>query len=106
MSAPGTWVDAVAIDDLTDAEGHGTVVAGRDIALFRVGPQVFATDNVCSHGRARLCEGQVDGHELECPNHQGRFDLRSGAPTCPPACDPIRTYPVRLHAGRVLVRLD
>lgn len=106
MSNSSNWVDVVALDDLWESTGHGTVAAGRDIALFRVGNAVYATDNLCTHGHARLCEGLVEGHEIECPLHQGRFDLSTGVPTCPPVSDAVRTYPVRVHAGRVLVLLD
>jgi naphthalene 1,2-dioxygenase system ferredoxin subunit len=100
------WVDAVALDDLWEATGHATIVNGHDVALFRLGDEVHAIDNLCTHGHARLCEGFVEGHEVECPLHQGRFDLRSGQPTCAPVDEAVRTYPVRIHAGRVLVALD
>jgi naphthalene 1,2-dioxygenase system ferredoxin subunit len=100
------WIDAAAAEDLWDDTGFGTVVAGRDIALFRVGDAVFATDNLCTHGHARLCEGYVEGHEIECPLHQGRFDLRTGLATCAPATASLKTYPVRIEGGRVVLALD
>ena len=77
----------------------------RDIALFRIGDAVYATDNLCTHGHARLCDGFIEGHEIECPLHQGRFDLRSGQPTCAPATEPIKTYPVRIEGGRVFLSI-
>ena len=100
------WIDAAAADDLWDGAGLGVVVRGREIALFRSGDAVFATDAFCSHGHARLCEGFVEGHEIECPLHQGRFDLRSGAATCAPATEAVKTYPVRIDGGRVRLWLD
>lgn len=100
------WIDAAARADLWDGAGLGVVVAGREIALFLVGDTVYAIDALCSHGQARLCEGFVDGHEIECPLHQGRFDLRSGAPTCAPAVLPVQTYPVRIEGGRVQLSLS
>ena len=100
------WIDAAAVDDLWDGAGLGVVVRGREIALFRSGDAVFATDAFCSHGHARLCEGFVEGHEIECPLHQGRFDLRNGAATCAPATEAVKTYPVRIDGGRVRLWLD
>ena len=100
------WIDAAAADDLWDGAGLGVVVRGREIALFRSGDAVFATDAFCTHGHARLCEGFVEGHEIECPLHQGRFDLRSGAATCAPATEAVKTYPVRIDGGRVRLWLD
>jgi naphthalene 1,2-dioxygenase ferredoxin component len=95
------WIDAAALDDLWQDAGTSVLVHGHDIALFRVGETVYATDNLCTHGQARLCDGFVEGHEVECPLHQGRFDLRSGVATCEPAVDAVKTYPVRIDAGRV-----
>ncbi|HWH81423.1 MAG TPA: non-heme iron oxygenase ferredoxin subunit [Burkholderiaceae bacterium] len=105
MSNP-EWIDAAAEADLWDEAGASVMVAGRDIAVFKIGGAVFAVDNLCTHGQARLCDGFVEGFEIECPLHQGRFDVRSGAPTCPPAIEAIKTYPVRIDAGRVWVALD
>ncbi len=70
------------------------------------GGEIFATDNVCTHGQARLCEGFLEGHEIECPLHQGRFDIRTGRALCAPVTAPIRSYPVRIDAGRVLIAVD
>ena len=100
------WLDAAAQADLWDGAGISVLVQGRDIAIFRIGDAVFATDNLCTHGQARLCEGFVEGFEIECPLHQGRFDLRSGAATCAPAVEAIKTYPVRIEGGRVQLSLD
>ena len=80
-----TWIDAAACEDVPQDDVIGVPVGGREIALYSVDGDVFATDNVCTHGHARLCEGFLEGHEIECPLHQGRFDVRTGQPTCAPA---------------------
>jgi naphthalene 1,2-dioxygenase ferredoxin component len=99
------WIDAAARADLPQDEVIGVAVAGRDIALYDVGGEVFATDNLCTHGQGRLCDGWIVGHEIECPLHQGRFDLRSGQPTCEPATEALRSYPVKIEGGRVWLAL-
>jgi naphthalene 1,2-dioxygenase ferredoxin component len=99
------WVDAAAADDLPTHDVLGVDVAGHSLALYTVDGQVYASDNTCTHGQAQLCMGFLEGHEIECPLHQGRFDVRSGQPTCGPATEPLRCYPVRLEAGRVWVQL-
>jgi naphthalene 1,2-dioxygenase ferredoxin component len=99
------WIGAANETELWDGAGISVLVQGRDIALFRIGDAVYATDNLCTHGHARLCDGFIEGHEIECPLHQGRFDLRSGQPTCAPATEPIRTYPVRIEGGRVFLSI-
>jgi naphthalene 1,2-dioxygenase system ferredoxin subunit len=100
------WIDATAVDDVPEDDVIGVLVDGRDIALYNAGGEIFATDNICTHGQARLCEGFLEGHEIECPLHQGRFDVRTGRPTGPPVTEAIRSYPVRVEAGRVLLALD
>ncbi len=99
------WTDAAAEGDLWEGAGIAATVQGQEIALFRVGDALYATDNLCTHGHARLCEGFVEGHEIECPLHQGRFDLKTGEATCAPVTEPIKTYPIRIEGGRVQVRL-
>ena len=100
------WTDAAAQDDVPTDEVIGVAVAGRDVALYRVDGDVFATDNLCTHGLARLCDGFLLGHEIECPMHQGRFDVRTGRPTCAPVTEPVRSYPVKIENGRVWLALD
>ena len=97
------WTDAAAFDDVPEDDVIGIVVAGRDLALYSAGGEIFATDNICTHGQARLCEGFLEGHEIECPLHQGRFDVRTGQPTGAPVTEAIRSYPVRIEGGRVFL---
>jgi naphthalene 1,2-dioxygenase system ferredoxin subunit len=104
--SPSTWVDALSADELPSDDVMGVAVAGRDIALYTVGDTVYATDNLCTHGRARLCDGFLDGHEIECPLHQGKFDVRDGRPLCEPVTDAVRSYPVKLEGGRVYLQFD
>ena len=99
------WIDAMSADDLPAGDVVGVNVAGRDIALYTVGEAVYATDSVCTHGAARLCDGFLEGHEIECPLHQGRFDVRDGKPLCAPVIEPLRSYPVKLEGGRVYLRI-
>lgn len=101
----GDWTDALSVDDLPSDDVKGVAVAGRDIAIYAVGDEVFATDNLCTHGNARLCDGFLDGHEIECPLHQGKFDVRNGQPTCAPVTEALRSYPVKIEGGRVFVQL-
>ena len=101
-----TWVEALAFDDVFMGDVMPLTVADRELALYGIDGEVFVTDNLCTHGMARLCDGFLEGHEIECPVHQGRFDVRTGVPTCAPATAPIRVYPVKIEAGRVWVQLD
>jgi naphthalene 1,2-dioxygenase system ferredoxin subunit len=100
------WTDAAAVDDVPEDDVIGRIVGGRDLALYNAGGEIFATDNICTHGHARLCEGFLDGHEIECPLHQGKFDVRTGQPTCAPVTEAIRSYPVKIEGGRVFLAIS
>ena len=65
---------------------------------------VYAVDDTCTHHSARLSEGVLIGCEIECPMHQGRFDVTTGEATRRPARDPLATYPVEVVAGQVRLR--
>ncbi len=99
------WVDALSVDELPSDDVKGVVVAGRDIAIYTVGDAVYATDNLCSHGHGRLCDGFLEGHEIECPLHQGKFDVRDGKPTCAPVTQALRSYPIKVDGGRVYLQV-
>lgn len=105
MSNPN-WIEAATVADLPRDDVIGVAVGGRDIALYNVDGDVYATDNICTHGQARLCDGFLDGHEIECPLHQGKFDVRTGQARCEPVTQAVRSYPVRIEAGRVYLALD
>ena len=82
------------------------VAAGRPIALFKLSDGVFATDAICTHGNANLCGGFVeDDGQIECPLHQGRFDIRSGKALCEPLAHDLVVHPVRIEGGRVFVQI-
>ena len=58
------WIDVAAEADLFEGAGIAVMPQGREIALFKLDSGVYAIDNLCSHGNARLCEGFVDGHQV------------------------------------------
>lgn len=100
------WIDAIARDAVPEGDVVGVVVAGKDLAFYEVDGEVFATDNLCTHGAARLSDGFLEGKEIECPLHQGRFDVCTGKAMCAPLTEDIKTYPVKIENMRVMLRLD
>ena len=103
------WLDVAAADAVPDGDVFAVApehTAGREIALVRLGDEVFAIDVTCTHGSANLCGGFVeeDG-SIECPLHQGRFDIKSGRALCAPLTQDLAVHGVRVESGRVFVRL-
>jgi 3-phenylpropionate/trans-cinnamate dioxygenase ferredoxin subunit len=78
-------------------------VQGKEIALFNVGGEYFAIDNMCTHEEASLSDGEIAGYEVTCPLHGAKFDVRSGEVLGPPAYDAVARYPVRVSEGDVEV---
>ncbi len=88
--------------DLKLADGTDVIVA----VAHTVDGEFYAINDVCSHGEVSLSEGELDGCQLECWAHGGRFDVRTGAVTALPPIDPVPSYPVRIDGERVLVDVD
>lgn len=101
------WVKAAEIAALEAADGVlGVSVAGQRLAIFLVEGEVHATDEVCTHGAARLSEGFLDGHLIECPLHQGLFDVRDGSPAGAPCTIALRSWPARREGDDVLIMIE
>ena len=100
------WTDVAAEADLFEGAGIAVTPNGLDIALFKLEDGVYAIDNLCSHGNAKLCDGFVEGHHVECPFHQALFDVRDGTVGCGPATEPVTSWPVKIEDGRVWLDLS
>ena len=78
---------------------------GKTICVARVGDEVFAIDDTCSHSDASLSEGDVTDFKIECWLHGAEFDLRTGEALTPPAVAPLRTYGVHVDGESVTVEI-
>jgi 3-phenylpropionate/trans-cinnamate dioxygenase ferredoxin component len=101
-----SFVPVCSLEDLTQSTPRLVVVDGVAVSVVRVGDEVFAINDVCSHGAVSLSEGEVDGCAVECWLHGSRFDLRTGAALSLPATEPVAVYPVKVEDGKVLVSLE
>jgi len=78
---------------------------GKIICVARVGDEVFAVDDTCSHSDASLSEGDVTDFKIECWLHGAEFDLRTGEALTPPAVAPLHTYGVHVDGDSVTVEI-
>ncbi|WP_250474128.1 anthranilate 1,2-dioxygenase ferredoxin subunit AndAb [Caballeronia sp. GAFFF1] len=100
------WHAIGTLDDFTEGEPAAVVANDKPVAVFRIGDEVFALHDLCTHGHARLSEGFVEDGCVECPLHQGLFDIRSGAPRCAPVTEAVRSYPIRIVDGQVEIHVE
>lgn len=94
------------LEEIPQGGGKAFSVAGKRIAVFRIGDELFAIDDTCTHAEASLAEGKVSGCQVACPRHGAKFDLRTGSALTLPAIRPVNTYPVKLEGNLVLINLS
>ncbi|MEI7659584.1 MAG: non-heme iron oxygenase ferredoxin subunit [Actinomycetes bacterium] len=94
-----------SLDELTSGTPKKLEKNGKTICVTRVGDEVFAVDDVCSHSDASLSEGEVTDFKIECWLHGAEFDLRTGEALTLPATQPIETYPVTIDGNSVTVQI-
>ena len=78
---------------------------GKSICVTRIGDEVFAIDDTCSHSEASLSEGDVSDFKIECWLHGAEFDLRTGQALTLPANISLATYPVSIKDNSVTVQI-
>jgi anthranilate 1,2-dioxygenase ferredoxin subunit len=100
------WFPVGSPDDFEEGEPVAVVAGNKPIAVFRLGEEIYALHDLCTHGHARLSEGFVEDGCVECPLHQGLVDIRTGAPQCAPIVEAVRTYPVRINEGSVEIHVE
>lgn len=94
------------LSELAEGKVRGVKVGGEEIALYRLGDEVFATSDICAHEQCVISENYyVEGEEVECTCHGSRFDIRSGENTTPPAAEPLKTYKAKVEGDDVLVEI-
>ena len=101
-----TWRAAILLEALRPDGVIGVEIEGVPVALYQLGDQVYATHGICTHALAFLADGFVEDGKIECPLHQGLFDIRTGKALCAPLTEDIKTYPVKVEGGTVFVDLD
>lgn len=99
------WTDAAAFDDIDDEDVMRFDHAGKTYAIYRQDDQVYASEGLCTHEHVHLCDGLVMDHVIECPKHNGRFDIRDGRPLGAPVCVALKMFPARVKDGRIEVEV-
>jgi 3-phenylpropionate/trans-cinnamate dioxygenase ferredoxin subunit len=94
------------LDELPDGRGVRVDVDQHRIALFRIGGDVYAIGDRCSHAEASLAEGELFDREVECPRHGSEFDVTTGEPATLPATRPVPVYRTNVVDGDVFVIID
>jgi 3-phenylpropionate/trans-cinnamate dioxygenase ferredoxin subunit len=95
-------------EELDDGSARGFEVDGVPVAVVRIGDDVYAIGDVCSHANVLLSGGDVwcDELEIECPKHSSTFSLITGEPSTLPATQPVPVHRATVVDGSVVVELN
>src|SRR5262245_65458545 len=93
------------VSEIIEGTARGVEVGGRRLALYNIGGTFYATDDRCTHARASLSEGFIEGDVIECPLHGGRFHIPTGEPLAPPVRIGVRVRLVGVIVGENIVRI-
>ena len=99
------YTKVLKCDDLEIGKSAIIEVGDKEIALFNYKGEYYAIDNICPHRGAPLGEGRIEEGILICPNHEWRFELKSG--WCPQNPElSTEVYPIKINDGKIYVRLE
>ena len=99
------WQNLIPLADLEPGDVTPVSIGRLQLAVYDRPDDVHVTLARCTHGGADLCDGYLDGHVIECPLHQGCFDIRDGRPLEAPATRALKTFPARRQGRFVQVKL-
>jgi 3-phenylpropionate/trans-cinnamate dioxygenase ferredoxin subunit len=101
------WIEVCAVDDIDQEDVIRFDHGDQTFAIYRTEKNdYYATDGFCTHEKFHLADGLVMGHTIECPKHNGRFDLTTGEAKRAPVCVDLKTYPVKIEADHVYIKID
>ena len=99
------WHRVAAKGDVAPEEPIRVQVGEEDIAIYNVDGDFHATSNICTHAYASMVDGFQEGDEIECPLHEGRFNIRTGEALCAPVTDALKVFEIKLEGDDILVKV-
>ncbi len=91
--------------DLDPGEAKQVLIGRKEIAIYNLEGNFYATDDICSHAYASLADGYIEGEVIECPLHGGSFEIKTGKAVTAPCTEDIKTYPLKIEGEQILVGL-
>jgi nitrite reductase/ring-hydroxylating ferredoxin subunit len=98
------FVKVADTKDIQSSQMKEVQVDGENICIVNVEGKYYAIGSICTHEGGPLADGMLEGHEIECPWHGSKFDVRTGEVTNPPASEPEPAYEVKVDGNNILIR--
>lgn len=95
------FIEICSVDEIIEGERLFLEIENKQLVLFKIDGEYFAIDDICSHDNGPLGEGELEDHNIVCPRHGARFDIRTGQAVSLPAVVDICAYPVRVKGEMI-----
>ena len=105
MSENNSWHLAAKTSEVLVDEPKSVKIGDEYVAIYNVDGTYYATDDICTHEFASLCEGFIDGDIVECPLHAGQFHIPTGKAMSPPVTEDLRTFKVKVEGDDIYVEV-
>lgn len=105
MSENNSWHLVAKTGEVLIDEPKSVKIGDDYVAIYNVDGTYYATDDICTHEFASLCEGFIDGDIVECPLHAGQFHIPTGKAMSPPVTEDLRTFPVKVEGDDIYVNV-
>ena len=98
------WERIAGADELAPGGRKSVVVDDLPALLLRIGDDYFCIEDTCTHDGQAMTDGPVQDHEITCPRHGARFDIRTGKALCMPATEPVETFELDMREDGIFAR--
>jgi nitrite reductase/ring-hydroxylating ferredoxin subunit len=100
------WVEVAKLSEVPDGGTCPIRYNGEPICLYNLEGKIYATHDICTHGQASLADGFiVDGDKIECPLHQGMFNIATGKAVSAPCKLDLAVFEVKVEKGAILLKV-
>ena len=100
------WQFVQTIDGIEDEDIIRFDFNDKTYCIYKLADGFYATDGICTHENVHLEDGLVMDDEIECPMHQGIFNVKTGKALSPPACEDLKTYPVKIEENKIFIQVN
>ena len=100
------WHFVQNTDGIEDEDIIRFDLENKTFCIYKLEDGFYATDGICTHEAVHLEDGLVMDDEIECPMHQGIFDIKSGKALSPPACEDLKTYPIKIEDKKIYIQIS
>lgn len=96
------------LDELAPNSARRFDVGAHRIAVVRIGDEIYAIGDRCTHQDISLAEGEIDPDEktVECWKHGSEFSVETGDALTLPATKPTPTYEAWVEDGDIVVAVE